>query len=173
MMTNEIKTIAPFFLICFFASQFISVFAKSNLGTIIAIKCGLFLKNSGIHGVGLFVAFVFLIAVINLFVSSMSAKWAVLSTVFVPMLLIAGITPAATQMAYRIGDSLTNNITPTFAYLGIILTYAQKYDKRAQTGTVMAYMLPFSIAFTLVWVLLLILWTVSGLPIGPGYHVFM
>ena len=89
------------------------------------------------------------------------------------MLLIAGITPAATQMAYRIGDSLTNNITPTFAYLGIILTYAQKYDKRAQTGTVMAYMLPFSIAFTLVWVLLLVLWTVSGLPIGPGYHVFM
>jgi len=173
MMTNEIKTIASFFLICFFASQFISVFAKSNLGTIIAIKCGLFLKNSGIHGVGLFIAFVFLIAIINLFVSSMSAKWAVLSTVFVPMLLIAGITPAATQMAYRIGDSLTNNITPTFAYLGIILTYAQKYDKRAQTGTVMAYMLPFSIAFTLVWVLLLVLWTVSGLPIGPGYHVFM
>ena len=173
MMTNELKTIAPFFLICFFASQFISVFAKSNLGTIIAINCGMFLKNSGIQGVGLFIAFVFLIAIINLFVSSMSAKWAVLSTVFVPMLLIAGITPAATQMAYRIGDSLTNNITPTFAYLGIILAYAQKYDKRAQTGTVMAYMLPFSIAFTLIWVAFLALWTVSGLPIGPGYHIFM
>lgn len=100
---------------------------------------------------GLFLLFVFLVALINLFVSSMSAKWAILSTVFVPMLLIAGISPAATQMAYRVGDSLTNNITPTFAYLGIILTYAQKYDRRAQTGTVIAYMLPFSISFTIVW----------------------
>ena len=102
----------------------------------------------------------------------MSAKWAILSTVFVPMLLIAGISPAATQMAYRVGDSLTNNITPTFAYLGIILTYAQKYDRRAQTGTVIAYMLPFSISFTIVWVGSLIIWTLLGLPIGPRYHVF-
>lgn len=173
MMANEIKSISQFFLICFFACQFIAVFAKSNIGTIVAIKCGLFLKDSGIQGVGLFLLFVFLVALINLFVSSMSAKWAILSTVFVPMLLIAGISPAATQMAYRVGDSLTNNITPTFAYLGIILTYAQKYDRRAQTGTVIAYMLPFSISFTIVWVGLLIIWTLLGLPIGPGYHVFL
>ena len=166
-------SISQFFLICFFACQFIAVFAKSNIGTIVAIKCGLFLKDSGIQGVGLFLLFVFLVALINLFVSSMSAKWAILSTVFVPMLLIAGISPAATQMAYRVGDSLTNNITPTFAYLGIILTYAQKYDRRAQTGTVIAYMLPFSISFTIVWVGLLIIWTLLGLPIGPGYHVFL
>lgn len=172
-MANEIKSISQFFLICFFACQFIAVFAKSNIGTIVAIKCGLFLKDSGIQGVGLFLLFVFLVALINLFVSSMSAKWAILSTVFVPMLLIAGISPAATQMAYRVGDSLTNNITPTFAYLGIILTYAQKYDRRAQTGTVIAYMLPFSISFTIVWVGLLIIWTLLGLPIGPGYHVFL
>ena len=172
-MANVIKSISQFFLICFFACQFIAVFAKSNIGTIVAIKCGLFLKDSGIQGVGLFLLFVFLVALINLFVSSMSAKWAILSTVFVPMLLIAGISPAATQMAYRVGDSLTNNITPTFAYLGIILTYAQKYDRRAQTGTVIAYMLPFSISFTIVWVGLLIIWTLLGLPIGPGYHVFL
>lgn len=173
MMTNEIKTIAPFFLICFFACQFIAVFRDSNIGTIVAIKCGLALKESGINGVGLFIAFVFLIAIINLFVSSMSAKWALLSSIFVPMLLIAGINPAATQMAYRVGDSLTNNIAPTFAYLGIILSYAQTYDKRAQTGTVMAYMFPFSIAFTIIWVGLLIIWTLAGLPIGPGYNIFI
>lgn len=173
MMTNEIKTIAPFFLLCFFASQFISVFGKSNIGTIIAIHCGTGLRDSGIQGVWMFVAFVFIVAVVNLFVSSMSAKWALMSSIFVPMLMIAGITPAATQMAYRVGDSLTNNIAPTFAYLGVILSYAQTYDKRAQTGTVIAYMLPFSIAFTLVWVALLIAWTLLGLPIGPGYAIFM
>lgn len=173
MMTNEIKTIAPFFLLCFFAAQFISVFGKSNIGTIIAIKLGTFLRDSGIHGTGLFIAFVFVVAIINLFVSSMNAKWALISSIFVPMLLIAGISPAATQMAYRVGDSLTNNITPTFAYLGVILSYAQVYDKRAQTGTVLAYMLPFSIGFTIVWVGFLLIWTLLGLPIGPGYQIFM
>ncbi len=173
MMTEEVKRISQFFLICFFACQFIAVFAKSNIGTVIAIKCGLFLKDSGIQGVGLFMLFVFLVAIVNLFVSSMSAKWAILSTVFVPMLLIAGISPAATQMAYRVGDSLTNNITPTFAYLGIILTYAQKYDKRAQTGTVLASMIPFSISFTIVWTILLLVWILLGLPIGPGYNIFV
>ena len=147
---------------------------KSNIGTIVAIKCGLFLKDSGIQGVGLFLLFVFLVALINLFVSSMSAKWAILSTVFVPMLLIAGISPAATQMAYRVGDSLTNNITPTFAYLGIILTYAQKYDRRAQTGTVIAYMLPlFNFLYNCLGRAADYLNTFWGFRLAPGYHVFL
>lgn len=173
MMAEEIKTISSFFLICFFACQFIAVFGDSNIGTIIAIKCGLFLRSTGINGPGLILCFVFVVAIINMFVSSMSAKWAILSTIFVPMLMIAGISPSATQMAYRVGDSLTNNITPTFAYLGIILSYAQRYDEKAQTGTVIAYMLPFSIAFTIAWVGLLLVWMLLNLPIGPGASFFL
>ena len=89
------------------------------------------------------------------------------------MLMFAGIDPSATQVAYRIGDSLTNNITPTLPYLAIILGYAQEYDVRAKTGTVMAYMLPYSLIGGVVWIAFLLLWATLGLPMGPGYHAFL
>lgn len=172
MMGTEIKNISGFFLICFFAAQFIAVFRDSNIGMVTAIYGGNFLTGLGIKGPLLLTFFVLLVGFINIFMGSMSAKWALLSSVFVPMLMIAGIDPSATQMAYRIGDSITNNITPTLPYLAVILGYAQEYDPRARTGTVLAYMLPFSIAFTVAWTGLLLLWLYLGLPIGPGYYPF-
>jgi aminobenzoyl-glutamate transport protein len=113
------------------------------------------------------------VAFINLFMGSANGKWALISAVFVPMFMIAGINPAATQVAYRMGDGLTNNITPTLPYLAIILGYAQEYDVRARTGTVMAYMLPYSLIGGAVWIVFLLLWTYLGLPMGPGYGAFM
>lgn len=173
MMQNELRTLASFFLICFFASQFIAVFRDSNIGFIIAIKGGELLQGSGLRGPVLLALFVIMTAGVNLFMGSANAKWALLSVVFVPMLMFAGIDPSATQVAYRIGDSLTNNITPTLPYLAIILGYAQEYDVRAKTGTVMAYMLPYSLIGGVVWIAFLLLWATLGLPMGPGYHAFL
>ena len=84
------------------------------------------------------------------------------------MLLVAGISPAGVQVAYRIGDSLTNCITPVFPYLDFILDYAQRYDDRAKTGTIISLALPYSLSITVVWLAFLILWAVLDLPIGPG-----
>lgn len=172
MMQSEMKTLASFFVICFFAAQFIAVFRDSNIGLIVAINGGALLKASGVQGPVLLALFVVLTSIVNLFMGSASAKWALLSVVFVPMLMIAGIDPSATQVAYRIGDSLTNNITPTLPYLAIILGYAQEYDVRAKTGTVMAYMLPYTLIGGIVWIAFLLIWAYAGLPMGPGYYAF-
>ena len=152
MMTSEIKTLASFFVISFFAAQFLAIFRDSNIGLIVAISGGNFLNSSGLQGAWLLAIFVLLVAFINLFIGSANAKWAILSTIFVPMLMMAGVNPAATQSAYRIGDSLTNNISPMFAYMAIILGYAQEYDKRAKFGTVVSYMLPYTLWFGVVWI---------------------
>lgn len=172
MMGNELKTLSSFILICFFASMFISVFRDSKLGFVIAIKGANFLQKVGLHGPLLLVAFVIVVAIINLFIGSASAKYALISTIFVPMLMMSHIDPAATQAVYRIGDSITNNITPTLPYLAIVLSYAQEYDKKAKTGTVMAYMLPYSFAFGVAWCAFLVLWVLLKLPMGPGYGIF-
>ncbi|HHV78233.1 MAG TPA: AbgT family transporter [Firmicutes bacterium] len=172
-MTNEIKTLANFIVICFFAAQFLAVFRDSNIGLIIAIYGGNLLKASGLPGPWLLASFVVVVGIINLFIGSANAKWSVLSSVFVPMLMIAGISPAGTQVAYRMGDSITNNITPTLPYLAIMLGYAQQYDSRAKTGTVLAYMLPYTFAFTIAWIALLLVWLYLKLPVGPGYYGFM
>ena len=100
---------------------------------------------------------------------SANGKWALISSVFVPMLMIAGVNPATAQAAYRMGDGVTKNITPTLAYLAILLGYAQQYDPRAKTGTVIAYQLPYTLICTFVWIVFLMIWIALDIPMGPGY----
>lgn len=169
MMTKELGTLASFFLVCFVASQFISIFGASKIATVIAVICGGWLKGLGLPAWALAGIFVILIAFLNLFMGSANGKWALISSVFVPMLMIAGVNPATAQAAYRMGDGVTNNITPTLAYLAILLGYAQQYDPRAKTGTVIAYQLPYTLICTFVWIVFLMIWIVLDIPMGPGY----
>ena len=173
MMEEEMKSLSSFFVVCFFASQFIYIFGTSKIAMIIAIGCGKFLVSLGLPQAALLGAFVIVVGFINLFMTGASGKWALISTMFVPMLMIAGINPAAVQVAYRMGDGLTNNIAPTLPYLAVIMGYAQSYDTRAKTGTVMAYMLPYTLICGLVWILFLVAWVLLDLPMGPGYNALL
>ena len=173
MITAELKTLSGFFVVCLFASLFMQAFGDSNIASIIAIGCGNFISGLGVPKVILIALFVIVIAFINLFMPSASAKWSLLAGMFVPMLMIAGISPAATQVAYRMGDSVTNNLAPTFAYLAVILEYAQDYDSRAKTGTMMSYMITYSWITALIWIALLVGWILLGLPLGPGTTAFL
>jgi aminobenzoyl-glutamate transport protein len=89
------------------------------------------------------------------------------------MLLLTGISPEATQVAYRIGDSSTNIITPLMPYFGVVVAFVQQYDKQAGIGTIVAAMLPYSVMFIVAWSLLLIGWILLGLPLGPGAGIFV
>lgn len=173
MITEEIKGLSGFIMVCLFASQFIAVFGKSNIATIIAIWGGDFLVHLGLPKALLLAGFVVMASFINLFMTGASGKWALISTMFVPMMMIAGINPAAIQVAYRMGDGLTNNIAPVFPYLAAILGYAQIYEPRARVGTVMAYMLPYTLITGVVWIAFLVIWVMAGLPVGPGYPALL
>ena len=103
---------------------------------------------------------------------SSSAKWNILAPVFVPMFMLLGYSPELCQLAYRLGASCTNVVTPMMTYYAVILMFAQRYDKNAGVGTLTATMLPYSIAFLIGWVLLLVVWLLLGLPIGVGTSIF-
>jgi aminobenzoyl-glutamate transport protein len=105
---------------------------------------------------------------INVFVGSASAKWAILAPIFVPMLMLLGYSPETTQAAYRIGDAFTNILTPLLPYFPLVIIFAQRYDKDSGIGSIIALMLPYSIAFAIVSTLTLALWIAFGLPLGPG-----
>jgi aminobenzoyl-glutamate transport protein len=89
------------------------------------------------------------------------------------MFLLLGISPEATQIAYRIGDSTTNIITPLMPYFGIIIAFAQRYDKDVGIGTIIATMLPYSIALLASWSALLMVWILMDWPLGPGATIFL
>lgn len=166
-MTSSMKGLSGYIVLVFFAGQFVYYFKYSNLGVLMAIKGAEFLGSIGFTGVLLLVSFVILSAFINLFMGSASAKWAIMAPVFVPMFMLVGYHPGITQAAYRIGDSVTNIITPMMSYFALIVAFAQKYDEKYGIGTITATMLPYTAIIGIVWTILLAVWMLIGLPVGP------
>ena len=168
MSGETMATMGTYIVLAFAAAQFVSWFAWSNLGAILAIRGADLLRGLGLQGGSLIGGFVVLAAFLNLFTASASAKWAVMGPVFVPMFVLLGFTPEATQAVYRVGDSCTNIITPLMPYMPFIITYAQRYEPKAGSGTIISMMLPYSLAFLIAWTGLVLLFYFAGWPIGPG-----
>ncbi len=120
----------------------------------------------------LMILFILLAASINMLMGSASAKWAILAPIFIPMFMIMGYSPELSQVVYRIGDSVTNVISPMMSFFALIIAFVQKYDPKAGIGTIIATMAPYSFVFLVVWILLLVVWLLLGLPLGPdaGIH---
>ena len=167
-MVESMAGMAPIIVLAFFAGQFVAAFDESGLGRMLAFSGGEWLFNQQFGAGGLLIAFILVTMVFNLFVGSMSAKYALFAPIFVPMFMLIGIRPEMTQTAYRIGDSTTNIITPLNPYLVIVLMYVQKYAPKAGIGTLIAMMLPYTIAFTLLWMVMIVVWNASGMPLGVG-----
>ncbi len=171
-MGKSMSTLGVYIVLVFFAAQFVAYFNWTNLGLIFAIKGAELISSTGMGNIPLMIALVLISAMINLVVGSASAKWAIMAPVFIPMFMLLGYSPEFTQLAYRVGDSVTNIISPMMSYFALIVAFMEKYDKRAGIGTIIATMLPYSIAFLLFWLVLLIVWILLGLPIGPGAELF-
>lgn len=167
-METTMSTMAGYLVLMFFAAQFVNYFAWSQLGSLLAALGAQTLSGWALPSSLLLVVFVLLAAFINLFVGSASAKWGLLAPVFVPMLYLLGISPEAAQMAYRIGDSSTNIITPLMPYFGVVVAFAQRYRPELGIGTLVAMMLPYSLAFLVSWTGLLLAWFFLGWSLGPG-----
>ena len=166
MMGSSLATMGGYLALAFAASQFVAYFSYTHLGTYVAVKGADILQSIGLTGIPLVILFVLVSAFINLFMGSASAKWAIMAPVFVPMLMQLGYSPEFTQLAYRVGDSSTNIITPLMTYFAMIVAFMQKYDKESGMGTLISVMLPYSITFLIGWTLFLVIWFVSGFPIG-------
>lgn len=165
-MTQSMKGMAGYIVLVFFAAQFIYWFNYSNLGLVLAIDGAQFLSHVGFTGIPLILSFLVLSAFLNMFMGSASAKWAIMAPVFVPMFMILGYHPGLTQAAFRIGDSVTNVITPMMSYFALIVTYAQNYDKKYGIGTIISLMIPYTVIFMLVWAVMMTLWMLIGIPLG-------
>lgn len=172
-MGKSMSTLGTYLVLVFFAAQFVAFFNWTNLGLILAVKGADLLRSSGLGPIPLILSFVLVSAFINLFMGSASAKWAIMAPVFVPMLMLLGYTPEFTQAAYRIGDSVTNIVSPMMSYFALIVAFVQRYDEKAGIGTVIATMIPYTIAFLIFWSLLMVIWIVLGLPVGPGAELYL
>lgn len=166
MLADSMSSMGSFIVIVFFAAQLLAFLEWSNLGVIVAVKGAALLQ--GQNGIILILGIILLSVIINLLIGSASAKWGILAPIFIPMLMLVGFHPAFTQMLYRIGDSISNPITPMMPYLPLLLSYAQKYDNNMKLGSLLSSLMPYTIVLSIVWPLFMIIWYLLGWPLGPG-----
>ena len=166
-MAKGLESLLPMMVLFFAVSQFLAWFQWSNLGSWTAIRGAELLQTWDLPNILLFAAFVLMVALLNLFITSGSAQWALMAPVVVPMMMYVGVSPEVSQMLFRIGDSPSNIITPMSPYFAVALTFLQKYYKKAGVGTLMSLALPYSIAMCAGWFLFFLAWYFLGIPLGP------
>lgn len=171
--SNSMRTLSGFICVAFAASQFINYFNYTNLGRILSINGANVLQELNIGPIPLMLVFILVSGFMNLFMTSASAKYAIFAPVFVPMFMTLGISPELTQVAYRIGDSCTNIIAPVLSSLPIILQAMKRYDKDSGFGTLVSCMLPYTVVFMVSWSVMLVIWMLLKLPLGPGAYIYM
>ena len=171
MMAESMKDMGYYLVLAFAAAHFVAMFGWSNLGLITAVHGAAGIESTGLPlplVLGLMVLFT---ALLNLFVGSASAKWALLAPILVPMLMLLGISPEGATAAYRVGDSATNIITPLMVYFPLILVFAQRWKKDFGLGSLTAMMLPYSVWLLVSGTILIVLWFYLGIPLGPDAPV--
>lgn len=171
-MGNAMKTLGLYLVLVFFASQFVAYFKWTNLGIIFAVQGANVLSSSGLGVIPLMVLFIILSAMINMLMGSASAKWALMAPIFIPMFMLLGYSPELTQVVYRIGDSITNIISPMMSFFALIIAFFQKYESKTGIGTIIATMIPYTIVFFILWTMLLVIWLLLGLPLGPDAGLY-
>lgn len=172
-MAKSMSTMGLYITLVFFAAQFVAFFKWTNIGTVLAVKGAAAIQAVGLDGPEIFLLFILMCGLVNLSLGSASAQWAVTAPIFVPMLMLVGYSPEVIQAAYRIGDSVTNVISPMMSYFGLILAMASKYKKNIGMGSMIAMMIPYTLVFIVGWTLLFYVWVfLFGLPVGWGVPTY-
>ena len=165
-MTKSMETMGYYIVLAFFCALFIWMFAQTKMGILLAVKGADFLKWLDLPGAVTLFGIILLVGAVNLLVGSASAKWGLISAVFVPMLMALGISPDLAQAAYRVGDSSTNIITPLMPYFPLVVVFCQRYVSKTGIGTLVSLMLPYSVAFIVLWSLMLVMFWTFEIPLG-------
>jgi len=162
------SNLAGMIFLLFVIANFIAFFNYTNLATVLAVNLADFLQNVPIGAAGYIVIFVIVVAIIDIVLAGALGKWAILAPVFIPVFMRLGGDPNLVLAAYRIGDSPVNAITPLNVYLAVMVGFAQKYQKDAGIGTIVALMLPYTVTLLIIWTLMLVIWNALGIPLGPA-----
>jgi aminobenzoyl-glutamate transport protein len=171
MMAGAMGDLAYYMVLAFAAAHFVAMFNWSNLGLIFAVKGAGAIEHSGLPMPALLALVVVFAATVNLFIGSASAKWALLAPVLVPMMMLLDVSPEMTTAAYRVGDSVTNIITPLMVYFPLVLTFCQRWRSDFGLGSLTAAMLPYSLLLLLVGLAQTFFWVYLEIPLGPGAGV--
>ena len=176
-MSYYLKGFASLLILIFFAAQFCLIFKETNIGVFIVVSLSELLSNFQLTGIVLIIITFIIIAISTFFVPSLSTKWAIMSPIIVPMFMQSSFTPEFSQAVFRAADSATKGISPLFTYFVILLGFLQIYNtKKKDVITLtdgMSLMLPYTIAYSIAWLLIILAFYIIGLPLGFNTGVML
>jgi aminobenzoyl-glutamate transport protein len=171
MITKSWATLASLLFLFLLIAQFIAYFDFSNMAQVAAVSLGDILEELDLGDLWLLLGVLIVTIVINILIPAKIAKWAILAPIFVPLMLRLGVEPQSVLAVYRMGDSPTNVLTPLMPYFALIVVFAQRYQRDAGIGTVLALMVPYTLVLTVAWAVFFVVWYAIGIPVGPGWPV--
>lgn len=156
-------------VLIFFASVVINVFKKSNIGMYVVTGLTSFIGKVNFSALPLILLLFFVAIISTIFVPSSITRWQITGGVAVPVLMNVGLSPEFAQVIYRFGESVAFGLTPIFAYFVIYLAYMEKYNQNKKPINLfrtIKYQLPYSLASMALYLVLIIVWYITGLPVG-------
>jgi aminobenzoyl-glutamate transport protein len=171
MITKSWASLASLIFLFMLIAQFIAYFDFSNMAQVAAVWLGDILEDLDLGDLLLLLGILVVTLLVDFLIPAKIAKWAILAPIFVPLMLRLGVEPQTVLAAYRVGDSPVNVLTPLMPYFALMVVFAQRYQKDAGIGTVIALMIPYAFVVTVVWTLFFIAWYTIGIPVGPGWPI--
>ena len=172
--SKKFNNLGSIFILIFVVAQFIAVFRKSNIGNVVAAWLVALLEHISLSGIPLIVVTLLLIAISNFLLTSPASKWLIFSPVVVPMFMQSNISAQFAQIVMRVGDSMTKGFTPLLAsfviYIGYLNIYNLHKEKPYGIRKSLKMITPYFLLISITWILLVIGWYITGLPIGPGVY---
>ncbi|GGC84046.1 aminobenzoyl-glutamate transporter [Tersicoccus solisilvae] len=170
-MAEGVRSLAPVLVLFFVVAQFLAYFTWTNIGSVVSVNGADLLRNLHAPHLIVLLVIVFAICILNMLITSGSAMWSILAPVIVPLVMYVGMRPEAAMVAFMIGDSVTNCITPLNGYFVLALGFVQQFRKGAGIGTQLSFTIPIAVVVLVVWVALFVLWYALGIPLGPGVPI--
>jgi aminobenzoyl-glutamate transport protein len=166
-ITATISDLGGLLFLFFVISQFVAYFNYSNMGTILAVRLADALKDANLQSTTLLLAFLVIGFLLSIPIPNILPKWAIIAPVFVPLFMKLGVAPDVVLAAYRVSDSPPNVINPLLPHFALVVGFAQRWQKNAGVGTIVAMMLPYTAATFVAWTALFFAWYLLGIPFGP------
>ena len=173
-LTHSLDGTGRTLILIFLGSILINVFKKTNIGTVLTISVTNLLEGMSLSGIPLIIGLFVIVAFATFFVTNAAAKWAIISTVAIPMFMNNSLSPEFAQTIARFAECATIGLTPLLAYFTIYIAYLEKYNQNEEPISLfrtLKYQIPYSVCVGLFLLLLVIGWYLIGLPIGINGYI--
>lgn len=174
-MNYYLKDLSSLLILIFFAAQFCLIFKQTNLGVFIISFLTNWISELELTGIVLVLVTFFLTLISTFLVPVASTKWAIIAPIIVPKFMQSSLTPEFAMAVFRAADSALKGITPLFTYFVILIGFLQIYNsKKDDTVTIskaISLMTPYTIAYTVLWLTIVIVFYFLGIPIGISTSV--